>query len=75
MNKPKTKELLIPNNSSDIGLIDALKVKTLKLALYLQYDQNINMSALVLTLLMIYSKTCLKRPLKNRQDKCLNGKW
>ena len=22
-----------------------------------------------------YSKTCLKRPLKNRQNKCLNDKW
>ena len=22
-----------------------------------------------------YSKTCLKRPLKNRQNKGLNGKW
>ena len=22
-----------------------------------------------------YSKTCLKRPLKNRQNKCLKDKW
>ena len=25
--------------------------------------------------LMIYSKTCLKRPLKDRQNKGLYGKW
>ena len=25
--------------------------------------------------LIAYSKTCLKRPLKNRQNKGLNGKW
>ena len=24
---------------------------------------------------MVYSKTCLKRPLKNKQNKVLNGKW
>ena len=25
--------------------------------------------------LLIYSKTCLKQPLKNRQNKGLDGKW
>ena len=25
--------------------------------------------------IMIYSKTCLKQPLKNRQNKDLNDKW
>ena len=31
--------------------------------------------SLVITQIWIYSKTCLKRPLKNRQNKDLNDKW
>ena len=26
-------------------------------------------------IIIIYSKTCVKRPLKNRQNKDLNDKW
>ena len=37
--------------------------------------QNASSDIFLITLGTLYSKTCLKRPLKNRQNKYINDKW
>ena len=38
-------------------------------------DPVVSIFNLMLTLSPLYSKTCVKQPLKNRQNKDLNDKW
>ena len=44
------------------------------ISLYFFYEY-LGELCMVYQLVPNYSKTCLKRPLKNRQNKGLNGKW